>query len=175
MAANTKGLDLFAAMAAVDLTAMSMSMDDGVWGPVEEGDTVLGVMSENLQRIFCVRANVFFELRSFAGAAREKGIQLIARHLEEVTSRVEGEELGCTAFQKEIEDTFEETYGLQMVCDRVSEILSDLIALELGLESTQGLIVREGFQVVKPKGHEEEIPLHFKILVSRGGGRGKPA
>lgn len=157
-AQTAKGFDMFAAIAAVDLTVPP----NEPYKPVAEGEEVLGVLSENLRRLERVCSSLHAEQCESVENLRK----LVLAHVEEHRT---GKAHDCDAFQKKALLLQQELEESKSVYEMVVRIFHDLVFLEFGIPNSQDPVgIREGAQVVRyPKSETEQPPLIGLVMVGQ--------
>lgn len=160
MAANTesaqkaKGLDLFAAMAAVDLSAPGVEYE-----PVAEGEKVLGAMGDDLYRLSFVRRDMIKEHDAF----RQKIEKIADDHNR---AHLDGVEQNCSAFLEEFNRQRREYSAYVLKVQAIDDIFWTMLELKLGLDlnSKHDLALREGGQVVLMPETDAQVVIEFQVV-----------
>lgn len=137
---KTEAIDVFSRMAQIDLKSKS-----GVKLPtINEGEHIVGTMSENLQRLYWVRRGLGEEWHKNAYAVASA---LEAHNKLHLSRGIE--EYDCEFFEEELLAIRMKASAMSVVIELIDEVFWGLVYLEYPELRRHGNIgIREGFQLV---------------------------
>lgn len=136
---QTTGTSLFARMAAIDLaTPRKLSLE-----PVKASDTVLGLASEEIRRLYCLRVDLIGKYEEMMAEVNAKGEEHVRTHDD-----VELEGHDCAEFWKSMEAGMGRINELKSELESVTNIIRAAVELEFPAARKVSLGMREGWQIV---------------------------
>ena len=137
---ETKATDLVARILEVDLAVARQYK----FPPVKEGDHVVGVMSENLERLFCKRKEVCETSRKSDAEVMTFGLDHVKLH-----SKGKLEEHDCSEFQKQLEEMSDKALAQAAATQNIDDVFWGMVRFEFPeLAHKADIGIREGGQVV---------------------------